>query len=46
MEGPQNMNPVIPLLVLAAFAYLAWKLWDDSACWIGWALREYGREER
>ena len=37
---------MIPLLILAAFAYLAWKLWDESASWIGWGLREYGREER
>ena len=37
---------MIPLLILAAFAFLAWKLWDGSAPWIEWALREYGREER
>ena len=32
---------MIPLLILAAFAYLAWKLWDDSARWIEWAVRDF-----
>ena len=35
---------MIPPLILAAFAYLAWKLWDESARWIEWALREYGKQ--